>query len=212
MATAIAGWRIGIQPFNQPNVESAKVLARKIVKEYSEKGKLPETKPSLEEKGIKVYSNFKWSSIIKGLNEFLDNYSNGDPNGGGRSYVSLQAYLKPDDKTTKQLQKLRTKIQKKHKFATTLAYGPSFLHSTGQLHKGDAGNGLFIQLINNISEDAQIPDDMGNDKSSMSFGVLIHAQALGDKQALADGKRKVITLDLGNDISGGLKLLNGSIE
>ena len=212
MATAIAGWRIGIQPFNQPNVESAKVLARKMVEEYSEKGKLPETKPSLEEKGIKVYSDYKWNSIAKGLNEFLNNYSNGEPNGGGRSYVSLHAYLKPDDKTTKQLQKLRTKIQKKNKLAVTEAYGPGFLHSTGQLHKGDEGNGLFIQLISKITEDALIPDEMGNDESSMSFGVLIHAQALGDKQALLDGKRKVITFDLGDDIPGGLKLLNDSIE
>jgi hypothetical protein len=94
----------------------------------------------------------------------------------------------------------------------TEAYGPGFLHSTGQLHKGDSGHGLFIQFINKITEDAPIPDEMGNEKSSMSFGVLIHAQALGDKQALLDGKRKVITLDLGDDISGGLKLLNDSIE
>ena len=212
MATAIAGWRIGIQPFNQPNVESAKVLARKMVKEYSEKGKLPESEPSIEEKGIKVYAGSGWTSIEKGLNEFLDDYSNGHPDGSGRSYVSLQAYLKPDEETTKLLQRLRTKIQMKNKFASTLAYGPGFLHSTGQLHKGDEGNGLFIQFINKITKDAPIPDDIGNDKSSMSFGVLVHAQALGDKQALLDGKRKVITVDLGEDIPGGLKLLNDSIE
>jgi transaldolase/glucose-6-phosphate isomerase len=212
MATSIAGWRIGIQPFNQPNVESAKVLARKMVKEYSEKGKLPETEPSLEEKGIKVYSDLKWNSIKQGFNEFLNNYSAGEPNGGGRSYISLQAYLKPDDKTTKLLQELRTKIQRKNKMAVTEAYGPGFLHSTGQLHKGDAGHGLFIQFIDKIREDAPIPDEMGNEKSSMSFGVLIHAQALGDKQALIDGNRKVIIFDLGDDISGGLKLLNDSIE
>lgn len=211
MATAIAGWRIGIQSFNQPNVESAKVLARKMVKEYSEKGKLPEIKPSLEENGIKVYSDYKWDNIAKGLNDFLNNYSNGEPNGGGRSYVSLQAYLKPDDKTTKQLREIRTKIQKKNKLAVTEAYGPSFLHSTGQLHKGDSGHGLFIQFINKITEDAPIPEEMGNDKSSMSFGVLIHAQAQGDKQALLDGKRKVITFDLGEDVSDALKILNNSI-
>ncbi len=87
----------------------------------------------------------------------------------------------------------------KYKVATTLGYGPRFLHSTGQLHKGDSGNGYFIQFISDIEYDAPIPDEAGKDDSSISFGTLIKAQALGDRQALIDNKRKVLTIDLGKD-------------
>ncbi len=212
IATAIAGWRIGIHPFNQPNVESAKVLARKMVKEYSVKGTLPELNISFEEKEIKVYADTEWKNITQGLKETFDNCSQGEPSGAGRGYVSLQAYLKPDEKTSKLMQELRTHIQKEYKFATTFAYGPGFLHSTGQLHKGDAGKGLFIQFTAKNSEDAAIPDEMNSEKSSISFGTLIKAQALGDRQALIDAGRKVITFDLGSNISESTKLIDKSVR
>jgi glucose-6-phosphate isomerase len=208
IATAVAGWRIRIQPFNQPNVESAKVLARKMVKEYSEKGMLPGNEISIHENGIKVYANSKWESIKNGLNEFLNEYSPGDANGKGRSYVSLQAYLNPDKITSKLLQEMRTNIEQKYKLAASVAYGPSFLHSTGQLHKGDSGHGLFIQLTDKITEDVSIPDNMAGKKSSISFGILIHAQALGDRQALIDSGRKIITFELDKDITNGLEQIS----
>jgi hypothetical protein len=94
--------------------------------------------------------------------------------------VSIQAYLKPDEKIWQALQLLRLNILQKYKVATTLGYGPRFLHSTGQLHKGDEGNGFFIQLVSDYSRDAGVPDNAGDDKSSISFGTLIKAQALGD--------------------------------
>jgi hypothetical protein len=94
----------------------------------------------------------------------------------------------------------RTLIQKKYKVATTLGFGPRFLHSTGQLHKGDAGNGYFIQFTSGIEEDLPIPENPGEEKTSITFGILIKAQALGDRQALIDNKRKVITIDLGKDV------------
>ena len=176
-ATAIAGWALGIQPFDQPNVESAKVQARKLVDMYKETGKLPELK-----------FNFK-------------------------SYVAIQAYLKPDDDTTEALQKIRTSIQKKYKVATTLGYGPRFLHSTGQLHKGDSGNGLFIQIIGDPENDLPIPDNPGLDNSSISFGILIRAQALGDREAMLANQRKVLTFDLGNHVNDGLRwFLNASTK
>ena len=84
--------------------------------------------------------------------------------------------------------------------ATTLGYGPMFLHSTCQLHKGDSGNGYFIQFISDIQRDVPIPDEAGENASSISFGTLIKAQALGDRQALIDNKRKVLTIDLGKDV------------
>jgi hypothetical protein len=98
-------------------------------------------------------------------------------------------------------------ILQKYKAATTLGYGPRFLHSTGQLHKGDSGNGFFIQLISDIQDHVAIPEGAGSDISSISFGTLIRAQALGDKQALIDNKRKVLTIDLGKSISGSLSKL-----
>ncbi|MCJ7554916.1 MAG: hypothetical protein MUO34_13650, partial [Ignavibacteriaceae bacterium] len=139
-ATAVAGWRMQIQPFDQPNVEQAKVIAKLFVKEYQETGKLPEIKPTLIENDIKVYGDVSSNNLNEVFRSFLSNCV------VGKSYVSIQAYLKPDIETNQSLQKLRTEIQKKYKIPVTVGYGPRFLHSTGQLHKGDSGNGLFIQL------------------------------------------------------------------
>ncbi|HEY6626213.1 MAG TPA: hypothetical protein VIZ21_04605, partial [Ignavibacteriaceae bacterium] len=157
------------------NVESAKIAARAMMKEYQEKGELPE---------------LKTKSSINVISSFLSECKS------GKSYATIQAYLKPDEKIWQQLQSLRLKILRKYKVATTLGYGPRFLHSTGQLHKGDAGNGYFIQFISDIQNDIQIPDEAGTTESSISFGTLIKAQALGDRRALIDNNRKVLTIDL----------------
>ncbi len=90
---------------------------------------------------------------------------------------------------------------------TAVGYGPRFLHSTGQLHKGDAGNGLFIQIIGDPKENLPIPDVPQNDESSISFGVLIKAQAMGDREALLSNNRKVLTLDLETDLQQNLKYI-----
>lgn len=193
-ATAVAGWRMKVQPFDQPNVEQAKVIAREFIKNYMEAGAMPEMIPDLIEKDIKVYGNISATSFKDAFNNFLDQSQTGE------SYVAIQAYLKPDNETDKALQSLRTEIQKKYKAPVTIGYGPRFLHSTGQLHKGDGGNGLFIQIISNTSEDLPIPDNPGEEKSSLTFGVLKTAQAFGDRQALIDNKRKVLTIDLGDKV------------
>jgi len=189
-ATSVAGFILDVQPFDQPNVESAKIAARAVMKEYQSKGKLPELKPTLESNGIKIFSDSK----LDNLNEVFSTFLSGAKS--GKNYVAIQAYLKPDEKTWQQLQELRLKILEKYKVATTLGYGPRFLHSTGQLHKGDSGNGFFIQFISAIQNDVPIPDDAGMNQSSISFGTLIRAQALGDRQALIDNKRKVLTIEL----------------
>jgi len=202
-ATAIAGWLMQIQPYDQPNVESAKIVARQMMKEYQENGKLTELLSVINEEGIKIFGDVKTKSIKNVLASFLEDCE------GGKNYVSIQAYLTPDEKNTEMLQKLRTSIQKKYMVATTLGFGPRFLHSTGQLHKGDAGNGYFIQFIAATQDDIPIPDNAGSEKSSITFGVLIKAQALGDRQALIDNHRKVITIDIGkNDITSCESLLN----
>ena len=201
-ATAVAGWVMKIQPYDQPNVEQAKVVARQMMNAYQEKGKLPELNSSLEEKGIKVYGDVKTNSIDEVLKSFLSDCKS------GKNYVAIQAYLNPNEQTTNALHSLRTSIQKKYKVATTLGFGPRFLHSTGQLHKGDAGNGYFIQFVSSLEEDLPIPENAGEEKTSITFGILIKAQALGDRQALIDNKRKVITIDLGNDVLDSLTQLS----
>ena len=198
MAIAVAGSRLGINPFDQPNVEAAKVLAREITAEYREKGILPVESPLIEEDGIAIYGELTANSVESALTNFLKQAKPG-------SYIALQAYLQPTVETDLLLQTLRTRLRDRYRLATTLGYGPRFLHSTGQLHKGDAGHGLFIQFTANDQRDAPIPDKAGSFASSMTFGVLKAAQALGDRQALTNRGRKVVRFHLGKDVIGGLK-------
>ena len=151
MATVIAGRRLGINPFDQPNVESAKVLAREMMAAYQETGTLPVPTPDFDGDGIQIYAGGALSKPESALQEFLETADTGDEFGSGRSYVSLQAYVPPTPETESSLQALRTRIQESTRLATTLGYGPRFLHSTGQLHKGDAGSGLFIQITRSRS-------------------------------------------------------------
>jgi transaldolase/glucose-6-phosphate isomerase len=206
MATIIAGRRLGINPFDQPNVESAKVLARQMVATYQKEGKLPDLKPSLLVGGIAVYSDLSATNLSEALNKFLAQAQIGRSHTAA-GYVALQAYVQPAQETDAALQNLRTKIQARLRLATTVGYGPRFLHSTGQLHKGDAGNGLFVQFTSDPKQDAEIPDEAGESKTSMTFGVLELAQARGDRQALINAGRRVIRFHLGKDVGGGLQRL-----
>ncbi len=192
MATAVTGWYLKINPFDQPNVESAKVLARSMIEEYGEKGELPALSRDLNIDGIEAFSGFKKRNLHSAWLEFLKQAKTGENGGGKRSYIAIQAYLKPSAETDSALQELREGLQKLTRMAVTVGYGPRFLHSTGQLHKGDAGNGLFVQLTGKMPEDIPVPDAPGSNYSTISFGVLKTAQALGDRQALLDAGRKVI--------------------
>ncbi|MGC9346681.1 MAG: bifunctional transaldolase/phosoglucose isomerase [Anaerolineae bacterium] len=186
MAIAVAGYRLGINPFDQPNVEAAKVLARSMVAEYQEKGRLP--------------ANQAASLTSEALARFLDQAETGD-------YITLQAYVQPTPETDRALLSLRTRLRDRLKLATSVGYGPRFLHSTGQLHKGDGGNGLFIQFTSDATQDIPIPDEAGTTSSSITFGVLKAAQALGDRRALEDAERRVIHFDLGQNVVTGLQRL-----
>jgi transaldolase/glucose-6-phosphate isomerase len=202
MATALAGRRIGINPFDQPNVEAAKVLARQMVAAYQKDGSPPRLAPTLEAEGIAVYADGAAKSLAEALHGFLAQARPGD-------YVALQAYVQPAEQASVTLQQLRTRLRDRLRLATTVGYGPRFLHSTGQLHKGDAGNGLFLQFTDNTPQDAPIPDEPGSPTSSITFGVLKMAQALGDRQALLDARprRRIIAFHLDKDVAGGLEKL-----
>ena len=205
MATAVAGHLLGINPFNQPNVESAKVLAREMVTAYQKEGRLPDMPSKVEDDGITAYAIVNGDSLEDIFDSFLKQTNPGD-------YIAIQAYIQPTPETDAALQELRIRLRDQLKVATTLGYGPRFLHSTGQLHKGDAGNGLFIQITADDQRDAPIPDEAGAAASSISFGVLKSAQALGDLKALLNAWRRVIGFHLGTDAIAGIERLTKSLE
>ena len=211
MATAVAGWSLKINPFDQPNVESAKVLARQMVEEYKTRGSLPPASPDLSTAGIEVYCGHKAETISQVWKQFSNNINKRDAENKSRNYIAIQAYLKPDPATDRALQALQGKLQEVYKVAVTVGYGPRFLHSTGQLHKGDSGNGLFVQLTADPITDLQIPDEPGGTSSSISFGILIAAQALGDRHALLDTGRKAIRFQIPSPTDEAIKLLISSI-
>jgi glucose-6-phosphate isomerase len=211
MATAIAGYFLKINPFDQPNVESAKVQARKMVTVYQEEGKLPDLEPSFTTDISSIFTEGKVNSLDDALQKFLS-WIDREQTDKNRAYVAIQAFIQPTGEVNKTLQEFRTRIQNRYHVATTLGYGPRFLHSTGQLHKGDGGNGLFIQITTNHPDDVSIPDSAGKVTSSITFGVLASAQALGDRKALIDANRKVIRFHLKRDIIEGVSSLTEAIQ
>jgi hypothetical protein len=126
-------------------------------------------------------------------------------------YIAVMAYVNPTDETDILLQVFRTRLRDRYRVPVTVGYGPRFLHSTGQLHKGDSGRGLFIQITADDMEDIPIPDAPGAAASSITFGILKAAQAMGDRQALLNRGRRVLRLHLGPDIVGRLALLSEGI-
>ncbi|MGB7341138.1 MAG: hypothetical protein WBC91_19735 [Phototrophicaceae bacterium] len=203
MATAVAGHILAIHPFNQPNVESAKNSARAKIEEYMETGELESLPVAVESDGIQVLGDVSASSPQQALKDFLAQAEDG-------AYVSVHAYVPMTEATMDVLAHLQTKIRDTTKLATTIGFGPRFLHSTGQLHKGDAGKGLFIQFTADMPQDVDIPDEAGESASGMSFGTLKSAQALGDRQALLDVNRKFIRFHL-SDIDDNLRVLIDSL-
>ena len=204
LATAVAAIPLQVQPFDQPNVEAAKVLARQVVADYRRIGRLPTQPPLLSSHGLDVYGEVQGRTPEQALATFVRSAPSG-------AYVAIQAYLTPQVSTQRALHKLRLRIRDRTRLATTLGLGPRFLHSTGQMHKGDAGQGWFIQLTADDPQDAPIPDDAGKSASFMSFGVLKSAQAAGDWQALRDCGRHTIRFHLGKDVPGNLKRLLGAL-
>lgn len=214
MATALAGHRLGIHPFNQPNVESAKVRAREMVEAYQQQGALPEEEPFLAEAGLTAY----WGSPLDGQQTESDLLTVNDlisalwASGQAGSYLALHAYLAPSEEVDGSLRELQVLLRNRTKWAVTVGYGPRFLHSTGQLHKGDAGNGIFLQLTTDPASDVPIPARAGEPASEITFGALKLAQALGDRRALAEAGRTVAQIDLGEPAEDGLQRLLQAVQ
>ena len=205
MATAVAGYRLGINPFDQPNVEAAKVLAGELVQTYAAEGKLPEQHPVLVDKKLELYGDVSGENLNDALATFLDGAQ-------PETYIVLQAFLQPTEKASEQLHAIRTALRARTQLAITSGFGPRYLHSTGQLHKGDAGTGSFIQITVDDERDIAIPDEAGSEESSMSFGTLKTAQAMGDKKALEEEGRRVFRIHIKGDVRKGLARILGAID
>jgi glucose-6-phosphate isomerase len=200
MATAFAGWRLGINPFDQPNVQESKDATKALLDKYSHEGKLPQQTPLASDGQLSIYSggepNAQTSiSVSEALSRHCGKIKAGD-------YVALLAYVEETPEIENALQAIRQSLRDATGCATTIGYGPRFLHSTGQLHKGGPDSGVFIQLTAPDKIDLNVPD------APYTFGILKQAQALGDFQSLIAHGRRAIQVDLGVDVLAGLRKLH----
>ena len=198
-ATAVAGAALRIDPFDEPNVQESKDNTNSMLARFEATRQLPEEAPAADSDGVGVFGGVRASSAGEAIRAHLDTAQRGD-------YVALMAYVTPDQANEQALQALRVTIRDSRRLATTLGFGPRFLHSTGQLHKGGPNTGVFIQITADDSEDVEIPGQ------PFSFSVLKRAQAAGDLQSLRDHGRRVIRLHLGGDVRAGLARLTEAIS
>ena len=185
LATATAGAVLGVNPFDEPDVAHGKEQTSTLLAEWKRSRRLPEWPSDVEEDGLVLMtkSNKKPTSVSKGLAAHLAQAVPGD-------YLAIQAYLTPTSEAWRILQEIRVALRDRLRIATTVGWGPRYLHSTGQLHKGGPTSGLFIQITGEDREDLAIPG------AGYGFSALKAAQALGDLQSLRDGARRVIRLHL----------------
>ncbi|HEX8246557.1 MAG TPA: bifunctional transaldolase/phosoglucose isomerase [Pyrinomonadaceae bacterium] len=202
-ATAVAGAIMKINPFNQPDVESAKIEAKKITEEYEEKGELPPETPFYEADGIKLFTGEKYAGELgvyvgdgKSLKKYLEAHL---AHLQENDYFALLAYVEMNAENEKLLQAMRGKVLESKLVATCLGFGPRFLHSTGQAYKGGANNGVFLQITSDDAEDFPVPEQ------KYTFGVVKAAQARGDFQVLLDRDRRALRVHLGADVKSGLE-------
>ena len=202
-ATAVAGAIMNINPFNQPDVESAKIEAKKLTEEYEQTGELPTEKPIFEDDGIKLFTSEKYAESIekfiegeKTLQKYLAAHL---AHIQENDYFALLAYIERNAENQEILQQIRHKVFEEKLVATALGFGPRFLHSTGQAYKGGANNGVFLQITSDDAEDFDVP------KQKYTFGVVKAAQARGDFQVLLDRERRALRVHLGADVKSGLE-------
>jgi len=205
-ATAVAGSIMGINPFNQPDVESAKIEARKLTDEYEKTGSLPPETPFLEAEGVRLFTSEQYSqelmSADRSLRSVIQNHLSKIKEG---DYFALLAYVRMNQENEELLQSIRAKVLEKYRIATCLGFGPRFLHSTGQAYKGGPNTGVFLQITSDDEFDLPVPGQ------KYTFGVVKAAQARGDFQVLLDRGRRALRVHLGADVRDGLKKINAMV-
>jgi glucose-6-phosphate isomerase len=207
IATAVAGSVIGINAFNQPDVEASKIVTRQLTEAFEKQGSLPAEEPILDQDGIRLFTDpVNAAALTKGshltlgnvIRAHIDRIHAGD-------YFGLLAYIPMFQEYEDKLQDIRKQIVESKQVATVLGFGPRFLHSTGQAYKGGPNSGVFLQITCDEAADLQVPEQ------KYTFGVVKAAQARGDFSVLADRKRRALRVHLGKDIGAGLDRLRDFI-
>jgi hypothetical protein len=209
VATAVAGSVMGINPFNQPDVESAKIETRALTEAYEKTGTLPEREPVLVDGGIGIYATEAYAGTLKFaapaatlagfLRAHLDQIHAGD-------YFAVLAFLPMFPEHEAAIQGFRHKVRDAKRVATCLGFGPRFLHSTGQDYKGGPNTGVFLQITADHAVDVDVPGQ------TYSFGVVIDAQAAGDLAVLESRGRRALRVHLGADVAAGLETLSEAFD
>ena len=204
-ATAVAGSIIGIDPFDQPDVEASKVKTRELTDAAGQTGTLPDETPFVTFGGVQLFADEKNAAALKGdslvdvLRAHFARAHEGD-------YVAALAYVERNPEHIAQLQTLRLTIRDRTKLATVAEFGPRFLHSTGQAYKGGPNSGVFLQITAADKADLKVPGE------GYTFGVVKAAQARGDFGVLAERGRRALRVHLGSDVTAGLSALTKAIE
>jgi transaldolase/glucose-6-phosphate isomerase len=206
IATAVAGSLIGINAFNQPDVEASKLETRKLTSEYESTGKLPPETPFFTGDGAKLYADQKNAAALKGggtltgfLKKHLARIDGGD-------YFAVLGYITMNEAHEEALQTIRLAVRDNKKVATVLGFGPRFLHSTGQAYKGGPNSGVFLQITCDDAVDILVPGQ------KYTFGVVKAAQARGDFAVLAERGRRALRVHLGKDVAAGLATLTNAVK
>jgi transaldolase/glucose-6-phosphate isomerase len=210
IATAVAGSIIGINAFNQPDVEASKIETKKLTTEYEAKGSLPAETPLLEAEGFKLFTDDKNAAdlaAVVGSDRSLKNYLRAHL---GRikegDYFAVLAYIQMNAEHEALLQAIRMNVRDTKRVATCLGFGPRFLHSTGQAYKGGPNSGIFLQITCDDANDFPVP------QQKYTFGTVKAAQARGDFAVLAERKRRALRVHIGSDVKAGLKKLAELIQ
>lgn len=210
IATAVAGSIIGINAFNQPDVEASKVATRSLTSEYEKNGSLPAEKPVLEDSGVKLFTDDKNAEALAKaaggdktlagyLRAHLQRIHAGD-------YFAVLGYIEMNAEHERNLQEIRHAVRARTRVATCLGFGPRFLHSTGQAYKGGPNSGVFLQVTCDDAVELAVPEQ------KFTFGVVKAAQARGDFQVLIDRGRRALRVHLGSDLKAGLRTLKAAVE
>ena len=202
IATAMCGAFLGINPFDQPNVQESKDNTKRFLEDYTRVGTLPDQPVVAEGDGLKIYAakaSSEAADPVATLRTHLRSVRPGD-------YVAITQYVPETADHDALLGEIREMVSRSLKVATTTGYGPRFLHSTGQLHKGGGANGVFIQITSEDEKDLQIPDQ------PFGFSVLKQCQALGDFESLANRDRRALRVHLPANVRNGLVHLRDAIQ
>jgi transaldolase/glucose-6-phosphate isomerase len=210
IATAVAGSIIGINAFNQPDVEASKIVTRDLTTEYEKTGSLPAEKPVLEDNGIKLFTDPKNAAELAkaaGSDATLDGYLKAHLSRiKAGDYFAVLGYIQMNDEHQKSLEAIRLAVRDKKHVATCLGFGPRFLHSTGQAYKGGPNSGVFLQITCDDAVELPVPGQ------KYTFGIVKAAQARGDFQVLSDRGRRALRVHLGSNLKAGLATLFAAVQ